>query len=40
MYAMPTILAHENVGLGLESEISDTEQLQMHISSNIRTNGT
>ena len=38
MYAVPTILAREDVNLWSEIEISDPKQLQMHLPSNIRTN--
>ena len=40
MYAVPTILGREGVGLGSENEISDVEQLQMHLLPNIKINGT
>jgi hypothetical protein len=40
MYAVPIILAHEGVGLGSESDISDAEQSQMYLRPNMRTNVT
>ena len=40
MYAVQPILKREGVDLGSKSEKCDAEQSQMHLSPNMRTNGS